>query len=232
MNKKIEYVRKLKSKKKYDLCSGKFLEARNAYLEKLKNRDDICGPEFDGLLDIVLNPCDEFELEYCQSILRFQDDVKDIRLSCIAGDIKKINLDESYAIRTISDCIKSMSVYEVKPEVYEMIKAVDSSRLTYEILVLSGCDKDEFFERLVSECNLNSGKLEDLELFNFYYSLFFAFLNSISTTRVMNEISLDGILSEEINQANRFHELYLNGLSSNCTFEETYKGSNFQKSLK
>lgn len=232
MNKKIEHVRKLRKEKIYKVQDEKFLETRNRYLERLKNRDDVCGPAFDGLLDIIFNPSDEFELEYCQSMLGFQDDIREIKLSCMTGDIKKIDLDNSYAIKTISECIKLMSVDEVKPEVYEMIKAVDYSRLTYEILVLGGCDKDNFFERLVCECGLYSGKLEDLELFNFYYSLFFAFLTSIGTTSVMNKDSLDSILEEEIKCSNRFHELYLDGLSSNCTFEETYRGSNFQKGLK
>ena len=48
----------------------------------------------------------------------------------------------------------------------------------------------------------------------------------------MNEKTFDYVLEEEIKTASRFHKFYLDGLSSNCTLDETYRGSNFQKSLK
>ena len=232
MDKKIEHVKKLRSEKKYVEQEEFFFEARNKYLERLKNREDIYDPAFDGLLDVVLDPRDEFELEYCQSILGFQDDVREIKSSCSTGDIRRINLDDSYAIKTISECVKLMSVDEVKPEVYTKICAVDTAKLMYEIMVMSSCDKDNFFDRLVLECGFTCDKLEDIELFNFFYSMFFAFLNSVNTTRVMKEKTFDYVLEEEIKTASRFHKLYLDGLSSNCTLDETYRGSNFQKSLK
>ena len=232
MDKKIEHVRKLRSEKKYEVQDEFFFEARNKYLERLKNREDIYDPVFDGLLDVVLDPRDEFELEYCQSILGFQDDVREIKSSCSTGDIRRINLDDSYAIKTISECIKLMSVDEIKSEVYDKICNVDTARLMYEIMVMSSCDKDNFFDRLVLESGFTCDKLEDIELFNFFYSMFFAFLNSVNTTRVMNEKTFDYVLEEEIKTASRFHKFYLDGLSSNCTLDETYRESNFQKSLK
>ena len=68
MEKKIEHVRKLRSEKIYAESDESFIEERSKYLERLKNREDIYDPAFDGLLDIILDPRDEFELEYCQSI--------------------------------------------------------------------------------------------------------------------------------------------------------------------
>lgn len=232
MDKKIEHVKKLRSKKKYVEQEESFFTTRNKYLERLKNREDIFDPVFNGLLDVILDPKDEFELEYCESILGFQDDVKEIKSSCATGDIRRIDIDNSYAIKTISECIMLMSVDEVKPEVYTKICAVDTAKLMYEIMVMSSCDKDNFFNRLVLESGFTCDKLDDIEMFNFFYSMFFAFLNSVDTTRVMNEKTFDYILEDEIKTASRFHKLYLNGLSSNCTFDETYRGSNFQKSLK
>lgn len=232
MEDKTKHVRKLRSEKKYDVIDEFFLEARNRYLERLQSREDIYDPAFEGLLDVIVDPRDEFELEYCQSILGFQDDVREIKANCATGDIRRIDLDDSYAIKTISECIKLMSVDEIKPEVYDKICSVDTARLTYEMLVASGCDMDNFVNRLISESGYNADKLEELELFNFFYSMFFAFYKSVSTTRVMREKSFDYILEEEMKTASRFHKLYLNGLSSNCTLDETYRGSNFQKGLK
>ena len=232
MDKKIEHVKKLRSEKIYAESDEYFIEARNRYLARLKHRDDYTDPAFNGLVDVIVEPGDEFELEYCQAILGFQDDVREIKKSCMTGDIKRIDLDNSYAINTISECIKLMSVDEVKPEVYEKICNVDTARLMYEIMVMSSCDKDNFFNRLVSECGFSCDKLEDIELFNFFYSMFFAFLNSVDTTRVMKEKTFDYVLEEEIKTASRFHKLYLEGLSTNCSLDETYRGSNFQKSLK
>lgn len=232
MDKKIEHVRKLRSEKKYEVQDEFFLGARNKYLERLFNREDIYDPAFEGLLDVIVDPRDEFELEYCQSILGFQDDVREIKSSCATGDIRRIDLDNSYAIKTISECIKLMRVDEVTPEVYDKVCAADPARLTYEMLVTSACDMDNFTNRLISESGFNADKLEELELFYFFYTMFFAFLKSVSTTSVMKEKTFDYILEEEIKTANRFHKLYLDGLSSNCTLDETYRGSNFQKGLK
>ena len=41
-----------------------------------------------------------------------------------------IDLDNSYAIKTISECIKLMRVDEVTPEVYDKVCTADPARLT------------------------------------------------------------------------------------------------------
>lgn len=232
MEDNIKHVRKLRSEKKYVESDEYFLELKNSYLERLKNRDDVCSPAFSGLTDIIFDPRDDFELQYCQSILGFQDDVREIKNSCSTGDIKMINLDDSYAVKSISECIKLMSVDEVTPEVYDKICAIDSAKLMYETLVLGSCDKDNFFNRLVTESGYDLKDEKSLELFSFFYSMFYAFLGSVETSRIMRISTLDNVLDHEMVCAHRFHKLYLNGLSSNCTIVETYKGNNFEKSLK
>ena len=46
---------------------------------------------------------------------------------------------------------------------------------------------DNFTNRLISESGFNADKLEELELFYFFYTMFFAFLKSVSTTSVRKE---------------------------------------------
>lgn len=109
-----------------------------------------------------------------------------------------IDLDNSYAIKTISECIKLMRVDEVTPEVYDKVCAADPARLTYEMLVTSACDMDDFTNRLISESGFNVDKLEDLELFYFFYTMFFAFLKSVSTTSVRKEKHLIIFLKKKL----------------------------------
>lgn len=232
MKDKTKHVRLLRNDKKYVEQDDKFKKQKIAYLEKLKMDEEYSDPVFDGLIDVIVDPKDELELQYCESMLRFRDETRKVKLCCLTGDVKKIDLDDSYVIKTISDCIKSMSIHEVTREAYDKINAVDGARLTYEILVLSACDKDNFFNRLVVESGFDSTDVDDLELFNFFYSMFFAFFKSVDTTSVMNMNSFDDVLKHEIDFAERFHNEYLAGLSSSCTVDETYKENNLQKSLK
>ena len=54
-----------------------------------------------------------------------------------------INLDDSYAVKSISECIKLMSVDEVTPEVMDKLLAVDKDLWTAEIAEMRRYYKDD-----------------------------------------------------------------------------------------
>ena len=139
---------------------------KNLYLlDKMSFKNN---PEIeDKMIELLLNPSDENELKYANSVVGFISDIDDLEQRCKTGRIKIIPLPENRGINLLIDIINA---YKNKAEIESVFveNQLMSADIIYGTAVAYMADIENTIEYMIKECGLDIHNEIDLKLFQLY----------------------------------------------------------------
>ena len=190
-----------------------YLERKNRYLGRLEGRQKLISKlkesdTSDSLLEILLDPQSETELDFCISYFGFQDDLTHLSQNATEGNVKPINPEENESVAAVANFIKALKEGTLTQDECTFL---DSTRSTAIVLYeLTALEHSNYYG-LIHTIAAKSGY--DYPPINDYSSFMSSFQNHITLGIDRSNPSLNNSLDEFVVTAKEFHLLYLNGLS-------------------
>ena len=165
------------------------------------------------VVEILLNPLTEEELQFANAYLDFLEDAIRINVNAMYDNIYSIDLEYSlaaeYYVKYISAICANKNSEEIK-EILAPYKSKDGTclaRILYELQVITLTDEEEFINYLSEKCNVD---LEDEKIATHILTSSELIKESLSLERSKDGLTED--FTSFILFAKYYHSLYINGL--------------------
>lgn len=165
------------------------------------------------VVEILLSPLTEEELQFANAYLDFLEDAIRINVNAAYDNIYGIDLEYSLAAEYYEKYISAICANKSTEEIKEILapyKSKDGSclaRILYELQVITLIDEESFISYIANKCNVN---LQDESIASRIISSSELIKESLSLERDKDRLTED--FQTFILFANYYHELYINGL--------------------
>lgn len=178
-----------------------FKERKDKYLERLMNRQETIkelskSSYKTGMIEILLDPRTEKELDFCISYFGFQDDIKFISEAAKEGKVTKPNIGVTSDVMFFGD--------------YYFEQPTNQAKTLYDLTVLEQTDHEALMKLLQEKGEYPSLPTEEYEHFKEY-------LDAQIIKGISREEIAKGLSSKPLGRFNAFaqdlHQRYLTGMS-------------------
>jgi len=184
-----------------------FITQKNRYLDRLEGRQTIVKQLTDddskkGLVEILLDPQSDKELEFCTSYFGFQDDIKFLSECAKEGKCKEINPEESKTVDNVAKVVKMLCRQTAhKGELNFLFDANPGSiaDMLYELKILENSDLDTLMNIISNKCGYNYGKIN---LSSVPFSILPKYTNIYLAYRTVSEV-IQNYLVRDIDRNNQ-----------------------------
>ena len=193
-----------------------FSERKENYLERLSYRHEIIkkqlkSPYKKDMVEVLLEPLSEKELDFGIAFLGFYDDKKRIIEAVQEGIIKPINPEESVAVNYLTEIIDVLiNDKEMEDKLLFLKDPSKTAEVLYELSILE-CQKDDLINTIITKLGYSTREgISPRDYFNIY-------INYDTATQLIDDLVFYGINREDknnkidkfLNIAERFHTRYI-----------------------
>lgn len=197
-----------------------FKERKDKYLERLMNRQETIkelskSSYKTGMIEILLDPRTEKELDFCISYFGFVDDKKRIMEAVQEGRIKQNNLNNSTVVNHVVGIVNIlMNDEDMQDKLFFLRDAAKTADVLYELSILES-NKDELVHVIATRLGYNttSKEINTSTVTDFFR----VYIQYEAATSLINDLVFYGIDREDkhnkinkfLNMAELFHARYV-----------------------
>jgi len=191
-----------------------FEQNKNQYLTHLQNRTELMKDlskinQNSRLIQILLNPQDNAELDFGIAFLSFIDDNRQIEENINQGNIKEINTEESIGIDCAAKIIKVLyDEEEIQDELDFFSKPTVFAKVLYELSVLSTIDHNQLIETIMIK---NGNDPDDIDQCLLVSGIYKSLLETMVEFLCPNTEDSNTFINRFITITEAFHDEYWNG---------------------
>ena len=200
-----------------------FNEKRKHYFNKLKRYTEYVKKlasqkKNEKIVEILLNPQNEKELEFCNHYIMYIDDTIKLTINASCNNIIDINPEESIYIDFLTDLINTIQNFDSIEEAKKIYSKYEKNyeqiaQICYQMIVITITNSDKLVEELFEKCNIDfTDELEVMKL---------EILIKKFSEQVEPEIlpTSEEAINDFILFVKHYHKLYINGIKDNNNLE-------------